>query len=78
MTQINTAKSDPKNTWRLINELTSRKTSVNSNVKAIKHEVVTFTNSVDIANTFNILLYNDRWQPCQQNTLFRYQSYILY
>ena len=28
MTQVNTAKSDPKNTWRLINELTSRKTSV--------------------------------------------------
>ena len=25
MTQINTAKRDPKNTWRLINELTSRK-----------------------------------------------------
>ena len=46
MTQINTAKSDPKNTWRLINELTSRKTSVNSNVKAIKHEGVTLTNSV--------------------------------
>ena len=31
MTQINTGKRDPKNTWRLINELTSRKTSVNSN-----------------------------------------------
>ena len=53
MTQINTAKRDPKNTWRLINELTSRKTSVNSNVKAIKQEGVTLTNSADIANTFN-------------------------
>ena len=40
MTQINSAKRDPKNTWRLINELTSRKTSVNSNVKAIKQEGV--------------------------------------
>ena len=47
MTQHNTAKSDPKNTWRLINELTSRKTSVNSNAKAIKHEGVTLTNSAD-------------------------------
>ena len=57
MTQINTAKSDAKKTWRLINELTSRKTSVNSNVKAIKHEGVTLTNSnsFDIANTFNII-----------------------
>ena len=53
MTQINTAKRDPKNTWRLINELTSRKTSVNSNVKDIKQEGVTLTNSADIANTFN-------------------------
>ena len=53
MTQINTAKRDPKNTWRLINELTSRKTSVNSHVKAIKQEGVTLTNSADIANTFN-------------------------
>ena len=55
MTQINAAKSDAKKTWRLINELTSRKTSVNSNVKAIKHEGVTLTNSFDIANTFNII-----------------------
>ena len=39
MTQINTAKRDPKNTWRLINELTSRKTTVNNNVKAIKKEL---------------------------------------
>ena len=53
MTPINTGKRDPKNTWRLINELTSRKTRVNSNVKAIKHEGVTLTNSVDIANTYN-------------------------
>ena len=53
MTQINTAKRNPKNTWRLINELTSRKTSVNSNVKVIKQEGVTLTNSADIANTFN-------------------------
>ena len=55
MAQINTAKRDPKNTWRLINELTSRKTSVNSklNVKAIKQEGVTLTNSADIVNTFN-------------------------
>ena len=53
MTQINSAKRDPKNTWRLINELTSRKTSVNNNVKAIKQEGVTLTNSADIANTFN-------------------------
>ena len=53
MTQINTTKRDPKNTWRLINELTSRKTSVNSNMKAIKQEGVTLTNSADIANTFN-------------------------
>ena len=53
MTQINTAKRDPKKTWRLINELTSRKTSVNNNVKAIKKEGVTLTNSADIANTFN-------------------------
>ena len=53
MTQINSANRDPKNTWRLINELTSRKTSVNSNVKAIKQEGVTLTNSADIANTFN-------------------------
>ena len=52
LTQINTAKRDPKNAWRLINELTSRKTSVNSNVKAIK-QGVTLTNSADIANTFN-------------------------
>ena len=40
--QINIAKSDPKKTWRLTNELTSRKTSVNCNVKAIKHEVYKF------------------------------------
>ena len=53
MTQINTAERDPKNTWRLINELTSRKTSVNSNVKAIKQEGITLTNSADVANTFN-------------------------
>ena len=53
MTQINTAKRDPKNTWRLINELTSRKTNVNSNVKAMKQEGVTLTNCADIANTFN-------------------------
>ena len=53
MMQINSAKRDPKNTWRLINELTSRKTSVNSHVKAIKQEGVTLTNSADIANTFN-------------------------
>ena len=56
MMQINTAKRDPKNTWRLINELTSRKTSINSNVKATKQEGVTLTNSADIANTFNITL----------------------
>ena len=49
MTPINTTKRNPKNTWRLINELTSRKASVNSNVKAIKQEGVTFTNSADIA-----------------------------
>ena len=53
MTQFNTAKRDPKNTWRLINEITSRKTSVNSNVKAIKQEGVKLTNSADITNTFN-------------------------
>ena len=59
---------------RLINELTSRKTSVNSNVKAIKHEVVTLTNSFDIANTFNsyFTTIGDNLLP------FRYQSYILY
>ena len=67
MTQIYSAKRDPKSNWRLINELTSTKTSVNSNVKAIKQEGVTLSNSADIAiaNTFNNYFTTDRRQPRQ-------------
>jgi hypothetical protein len=53
MTRINTAKNDPKKTWRLINELSSRKANATTNVKTIKHGEAEITNSADIANTFN-------------------------
>ena len=53
MAHINTAKNDPNKTWRLINGLTSRKTSINSIVKAIKHQEGEFTNPLDAANIFN-------------------------
>jgi hypothetical protein len=53
MTRINTAKNDPKKTWRLINELSSRKANATTNVKTIKHDEAEITNSADIANAFN-------------------------
>ena len=53
MERINTAKNDLKKTWRLLNGLTSCKTGINSNVKAIKHEGAELTSLLDIANTFN-------------------------
>ena len=53
MAEINTAKNGPKKTWRLLNGLTTYKTSINSNVKAIKHKGAELTNPLEIVNTFN-------------------------
>ena len=38
LARINSAKSDPKKTWKLINELSSRKVHELVNVKSIKQD----------------------------------------
>ena len=53
MARINSAKSDPKKTWKLINELSSRKVHEATNVKNIKQDDTEITNSYEIANAFN-------------------------
>ena len=53
MARINSAKSDPKKTWKLINELSSRKVHEPVNVKSIKQDDTEITNPYDIANAFN-------------------------
>ena len=53
LARINSAKSDPKKTWKLINELSSRKAHEPVNVKSIKQDDTEITNSYDIANAFN-------------------------
>ena len=53
MARINSAKSGPKKTWKLINELSSRKVHEPVNVKSIKQDDTAITNSYDIANVFN-------------------------
>ena len=45
--------SDPKKTWKLINELSSRKVHEATNVKNIKQDDTEITNSYEIANAFN-------------------------
>ena len=54
MARINSAKSDPKKTWKLINELSSRKVHEPVNVKSIKQDDTEITNPYDIVNAFNI------------------------
>ena len=53
LARINSAKSDPKKTWKLINELSSRKVHEPVNVKSIKQDDTEITNPYDIANAFN-------------------------
>jgi hypothetical protein len=53
LARINSAKSDPKKTWKLINELSSRKVQEATNVKNIKQDDTEITNSYEIANAFN-------------------------
>ncbi len=53
LARINFVKSDPKKTWRLINELSSRKVHKFANVKSIKQDDAEITHSYDIANAFN-------------------------
>ena len=53
LARINSAKSDPKKTWKLINELSSRKVHEATNVKNIKQDDTEITNSYEIANAFN-------------------------
>ncbi len=53
MARINYAKSDQKKTWKLINELSSRKVHEFANVKSIKQDDAEITHSYDIANAFN-------------------------
>ena len=53
LARINSAKSDTKKTWKLINELSSRKVHEPVNVKSIKQDDTEITNPYDIANAFN-------------------------
>ena len=53
MARINSAKSDPKKTWKLIHELSSCKVHEPVNVKSIKQDDTEITNPYDIANAFN-------------------------
>ena len=53
LARINSAKSDPKKTWKLINELSSHKVHEPVNVKSIKQDGTEITNPYDIANAFN-------------------------
>ena len=52
--KIDAVKKDPKQTWKLINELNSRKTSNTASVKVIKHHDREVTNATVIANAFNL------------------------
>ena len=52
--KIDAVKKDPKQTWKLINELSSRKTSNTASVKVIKHHDREVTNATAIANAFNL------------------------
>ena len=49
LARINSAKNDPKKTWKL----SSRKVHEPVNVKSIKQDDTEFTNPYDIANAFN-------------------------
>ena len=52
--KIDAVKKNPKQTWMLINELSSRKTSNTTSVKVIKHHDREVTNATAIANAFNL------------------------
>ncbi len=52
-TNITTAQKDPKKTWRLINDLTSRKMNKAASVKEVNFEGSTLTDPADISEAFN-------------------------
>ena len=51
--KIDAVKKDPKQTWKLINELSSRKTSNTASIKVIKHHDREVTNATAVANAFS-------------------------
>ena len=52
-TNIAASKKDPSKTWKLINELSSRKVSEVTSVKKINLDGNDITNSADISDAFN-------------------------
>ena len=66
--------NDPRKTWRLINELTSRK-SDKSSIKVLKLNGVLIINAPDLSNAFNDhFIFNEI--PLSNGNCTSYQGYI--